>query len=799
MWKNNLKVAFRNLRKNRWSSLINIGGLVIGMTLSLFMLMFVLNETSYEDFQQQRHRIFRLALEWGKGGSQMKFAGVMPALAPALMSEVPEVEKVIRVQLVSEAEIRTAPDKATIVATELLFADPFFFEIFSYPWRDGEASTALTAPYCAVLSEACARSLFNRADVVGQTLFYESQPYQVTGVMGDSPANTHLRPEVILSYSTFQAQGVYPATPWQQWGADRTYILLRPGTNLTGFQVKLTQLVERNLGPTMAQKLTFHVQPLTKLHWIADFRGDWHPRGNILYLYIFLSTAILVLIIACFNFINLMTSQFLTRAREVGIRQVIGANRSTLIVQFLIENALLNLLALSISALLLELIFAPAMNFLQAPVVLSATHRIYTGWLFLLIFGVVLVAGLLPILAATRQQAAKLLRPTIWQGNSRFPLRKALLGFQFVISMVLLISVCMIQRQLHFMIHSDLGFQKENVALVRLPFDQARIASIYPVVYQELMKNLKIQGVSTAFTVPGVNSMSNMTVTPSGGNFETALTMQALAGDYDFVNVLGLKLIAGRDFSREFATDATAGLILNETAVRLLNMSNPIGNRVNIPGPNNQTREMTIIGVVRDFHIQSLHHAINPMILFIAPQQALALVIRIQPEAPEATLQFIQRELARLLPDAPIQVDRLAQVYANYYRAEQKMLELLTISAGLAIIIACGGLFGLTWFMLNRRLKELGIRKVLGATLRQLLQTLSREYLHWILWANLLAWPIGYYLVQHWLEHFAYRTSVALWIFPGAGVLTAGIALITIFLLTWRVVRINPVEVLRQE
>jgi putative ABC transport system permease protein len=796
--KNDFKIALRNIRRYKVISLVNISGLAIGMGVCLLMMVYVVNETRYEDFQVHGDRIYRIALEWGRKGSRMKFAGTMPALAPALAAEFPEVESAVRVRIENSVELRSETSAPSFRADSTLFADPGFFEMFSYIRRPGFEQNPLKEPFAAVISASLARLVCGTEDAVGRTVLLDDQPVKITGVIDDAPANTHLRPDLVLSYATCEALEGRPSPGWSNWGMDRTYVLFRGKPDISSFMVKLKELLKKNVDPAMAEMFVFHAQPLKRLHWITDFRGDFYPRGNRAYFYMFVWAAVLVLAVACFNFVNLTSSQNLGRMQEVGVRHVLGATRSRIVGQLLRESLVTSAAAVLIGAAVLQMAYRPMMSFIGARIVLKTAHLPYLAAVFASVLLAAVAAGLVPAWTMSRYKPADILSKGVNRARPSLSLRKALFALQFVITIALIIATLVVYRQMKFALDSDLGFNKNNTLLVPYLRPESRVRDRYEIIRQELERHPSILSVSATNTSPGVSSMSNMTVFRGQADFASAITLQSLSVDFGFIEALGLKLTAGRNFSRGMISDADNALILNESAVRVLGYKYPIGARLKIPR-GEELREMIVIGVVKDFHVQPLHHKINPMAITLQPKAGIVLLIRYRPGQEAAALAFVRRTLAEIVPEEKFEVQFLDQEYAKGYLSEQKTGTLLAAFSLLAVVISNAGLLGLTAFTIGRRVKEIGIRKVLGASTMQVVLLLSREYLLIILAANIIAWPVTYYVMSRWLQNFVYRIHLGILTFILSATLALLIAFLTVSLQAGRAARTNPAECLRYE
>lgn len=798
MLRNYVKTAIKILVRNKFFSSINIIGLALGITASLLILMYVVNELSYESFQKNKHRIYRIALEWGSEGNKMKFAGCMPAVAPAINSQLPEVEIAVRLKKDYDAIIKNS-DKQEIREENLFFADSGVFKIFSFNIKEGNRENALADPFSMVISKKMANKYFGAADPLGQQLTYHDTPLKITGIMDDIPENTHLKCDFLVSYSTLKALGQAAEQPWNQWGDDMTYILMKNQGSISSIIPELDDLLKKNAGDWLSSRMKFIIQPLKEIHWDTDTRGDTGAKGNKTYVYIFLSAAIFVLLIACFNFLNLSISQYLGRIKEVAIRKTAGAHKKQLIMQFMTESMVIILISTIIAVFLFDSLYLKLYSYLGTTFVL---HNSYFTVLSLIVISIVLVVGALaggyPAFYISRFNPIEILRKESSGLKNKLTLRKILVMFQFSISIILLVGTIIIFRQIKFMKNSGLGFVKENVILVSFPGLTQTVNGKYEVLRDELLKNPNIQYVSGAYTLPGINSMMNIGVTPDGAPPEKSVNIQALPADYGFVKSMGLEITDGRDFDRQFSTDRYEGVILNETAVKVLGLANPIGSKLMIPGDEFK-KGVKVIGVVKDFHVQSFHNKINPTLIYINPGMYIYLAIRITPQNINGTIEHIKNTWKNILPGIGLNYKYLEDAYYDLYDPEKKTGQILSVFTILALIISSLGLFGFASFVVSKRIKEVGIRKVMGAQIPGISMQLSGQFIIWIFASSLIACPVAYILAAKWLQNFVFHIKISWWIFVTAVCFELFIALLTVSWLSWRTATRNPVEALRYE
>ena len=631
------------------------------------------------------------------------------------------------------------------------------------------------------------------------TLTINDKPYKITGVMKDLPANTHLNCEILISYETVHALGEYPEKPWNVWGDTHNYMLLEENASVGNIHEILNSLLIKNAGDWYRGRMDLIPQPLSAIHWDNESRGDMGPKGNYLYVYLFLSASILVLLIACFNFMNLSTSRYTDRMKEVGVRKVVGANRRQLIHQFLVESTLVALMATAIGIYLFILLNKSLYALLNIEFVIGSSHTIYLyGIIVLLVCVVGLFAGGYPAFFLSRFRPVDIIKSGFRGVRKKLSFRHALVILQFSISILLIVGTLVVYQQLNYMKNSDLGFEKKDVLLVQFPWGNEEVKQKYPVLRDELLNHPNVFSVSGVYTVPGINSQFQMGARKAGDDPEKTVTLQALPADYGYVKSMGLELIEGRDLSQEYALDARESALLNETALKVLGLENPVGAKLLIP-KNQKMTEMTVVGVVRDFHVQSLHNKINPMIIFVEPKMYAMMAVKISPLNPEETIQSLKEIWKNVLPFAGFNYRYMEDAYHSFYRTEEKTGKLITVFTFLALLVSCLGLFGLASFMTSKRIKEIGIRKVLGATPGGITVLLSKQFTKWVMLSNIVAWPIAYYLMSHWLENFAYRLSLGPIPFLASGVVALSIAVLTVSFQAIKAALANPVKSLRYE
>ncbi len=755
MIRNMLIIAWRNLFRQKLYSLINISGLALGMTASLLMFAFVINELSYESFHRHKDRIYRVGIQFGQGENSMKLAGAMPALAPALKQELPEVLQAVRFQWDTKAVLKYGEKEFR--EKGFFFADSTVFQVFTFPLMSGNAREALRAPFSLVLSESAARKYFGSEDPVGRVLEYNHQyEFRVTGVMKDVPANTHLRCEILASYSSLDEISKVEH-PWNQFGRTYTYLYLQKNVSLPELQQKIYAVFQKHTNKAFAAMFKFHLQPIKDIYLTSNMMGEPGPHGNLTYVYLFSSLALLVLFIACLNFVNLTTARSFRRAKEIGIRKVLGAGRLQLIKQYLGESLLFASIALLFSLLLFEWLFPRLTEFLNTQLVINTFHnaRFYLILAGILAF-VSLIAGIYPALFLSRYSPVETLKTLFTPKSSSALLRKSLVIAQFAISIFLMAGTMVVYQQLHFMRDSDLGFKKDNVVLVSFPGVSQQMSQTYFTLRDEFSKIPQVISVSGAYTVPGMHNIEQQSIHTEDSPSDEAIMMRAIGVDYQYVQTLGLEIKQGRNFSEDFSTDEMNSVILNEKAVQTLGLKQPVGAELLLPeGKAGKTRRVKVIGVVKDFHVESLQKEIEPLFLYINPQRFYTVAVRVRPQSATTALRALERVWKTLMPDRPFQYTFLQDPYNSLYESEEKSGQMAAMFSFLAIYIACMGLLALASFSAEQRTKEIGIRKVLGATLSNLIALLSKDFVKLVLLANVLAWPVAWWAMNKWLQNFA--------------------------------------------
>jgi ABC-type antimicrobial peptide transport system permease subunit len=724
--------------------------------------------------------------------NDQKYGVVWPVVSipvsPALKEEFPEVIDSARVSDFSALITRGEKKFDEIGA----YVDPSFLEIFSFPFVKGDPKTALSSPFSIVITLEMANKFFGGEDPLGKNLKLNDElAFTVTGVIKDVPRNSHLKFDFLAPFKIFEENDREPT----HWGRFQiyTYVMLHDDAPSQEFEKKIAGLLqEHNVrsGPTLG------LDPLTRIHLYATDGG-----GDIRYVYVFSVIAVFILVIACINFMNLTTARSSTRAKEIGMRKVTGAQRADLIKQFMGESVLISLMALYFAVILVVLLLPVLSNLADKQLTLNPQGNWY---LILGFVGIVLFTGLLagsyPALFLSSFRPADILTGSLiptkdWMKKTVF--RKAMVVIQFSVSVFLIISTLVIFKQLHFIRNVNLGYEKEH--LISIPL-RGNTAQQYEAFKSELLQDSRISNVSATSEVPILIYYLHVGYDWEGKDPKTESRMNEVLVDHDFIETLNMTIVQGRGFSKDRATDASEAYIVNEAAVKAMNLESPVGKRFYAPTREGM-REGTIIGVVKDFHFRPLHDEISPLVMFIAPEKYSFLCIRIQSEISDmpGTMSFIESVHKKFAPNFPFEYNFLDETFDKLYKSEQKTGSIFGYSTFLAIFISCLGLFGLAAQMAEMRIKEIGIRKVLGASVSGITLLLSKEFMKWVVVANVIAWPVAYYAMNRWIQNFAYRTSIGLWIFFLAAFMAFLIALITVGYQAVKTAMANPVDALRYE
>lgn len=810
MFKNYITVAWRNLIKNRTFSIINIAGLAVGLACFILITMYVIDELSYDRFHEKADRIYRIHSDIRFGGTDLNMAVSADPMGAALKKDYPQVEEFTRIYA-SEGSKLFKKGNQYINETKVAYADSTFFNVFTFPAVEGDAATALNEPNTVVITESTARKYFGSTQAAmgkmiecsdnGQTL------YKVTAVVKDFPSNSHFNFDLLLSMDNADyGFGNYLSHNFH------TYLLLKPGSDYKALERKFPQYIDQYILPQARQfmqinsmadfektgnKLVYSLMPLTDIHLYSSRGVELGVNGNIQYVYIFGAVALFILLIACINFMNLSTARSSARAREVGIRKVLGTEKRSLILQFLTESTLTSLISLLLALMGAALVLNWFNDLAGKQFYISDLFQPkFMVFLLLLTVFVGVVAGSYPAFFLSAFKPIAVLKGKINSGLSKSTLRSTLVVFQFFASVVLITGTIIIYNQLNYIQSAKIGFNKDQVLVVENGSMDASKAQAFKT---EVSKLSGVKNASFAGFLPVSNSSRNDNTwsTEAVMNEKNGFNMQNWRIDYDYIPTLGMEIIAGRNFSQEFGSDSTA-VILNETAAKIFGSGNAIGKKLYTSDGNGNTFTYTVVGVVRNFNYESLRKNVGPL-CFRLGNNRWASAYRVETKDIKNLLAQVESKFKAMAPGMPFNYSFLDESFSNMYRDEQRVGKLAFSFAFLAIFIACLGLFGLATYMAEQRTKEIGIRKVLGASASGIVQMLSKDFVKLVLIACAFAVPLAWWAMNRWLQDFAFRINISWWVFAAAGFIALLIALLTVSFQAVKAAFTNPVKSLRTE
>jgi len=804
MIKNYFKIAFRNLHKNKVFSFINIFGLAIGLTCFMLIAVFVYNELSYDKYPSEAKNMYRVTLSVTGNGDVAVYPTVDVAVGEGIKNAFPEVKAFTRMFKVRDF---VKYDNKQFKEDHLAFSDSNFLQIFSIPLIEGNAATALTQPNSIVISKAFAKKYFGNEDAMGKSLAIgiRGAVYKVTGVIDKVPDNSHFHFDAFLSMSTLHlsANGT-----WSNLGFF-TYLLLNKNADAKKLEAKFPQLVAKYVVPEIqhdmgvslaeAQKSvnTFHfsLQPLTDIHLYSNTKFELEPNGDIQYVYIFSALAVFILLLACVNFTNLSTARAVKRSREVGIRKVMGSIKKQLVFQFLTESVLFTFFSM-LCAYVLIFLLLPYFNQLSNKNIGFDFFLSYQS--IIVMIGVSLVAGILagiyPAFFLSSFNTIKVLKGSSTQGSKRKSLRSSLIVFQFFVSTALIIATIIVYQQLHYMQNKKLGYDKNQV--LNLP-DARLLGNDQTAFEQQLLQDSRVVAATISRSVPSGDIMDGTEIFPRNENGNgTEIHANIYHVDYDYLRTLGIHILRGRNFSKDFATDSASGVVINEAAVRELGWTND--NAVGKTIVRSGQQQFKVIGVVEDFNYASVKQKIAPLMMLLGNNFG-GLIVKIKTNDVKGFLSDLKKQWNAFAPPGPLEYNFLDEQFASLYANEERTQQIFSAFAILAIIIASLGLFGLSAFVIEQRTKEIGIRKVLGASVKNVLLLVSKEFLLLVGIAFIISIPVTVWAMHAWLQDFAYRVNISASVFVIAGIAVFFIALITISFQAIKAAIANPVKSLRTE
>jgi putative ABC transport system permease protein len=805
---NHIKTAFRSLSKHKGYTFINILGLAIGMAACLLIVLYVNHELSYDSFNEDAERIYRICFSGNLGGRDFDLCMAPAPMANVVLETYPEIEAAVRFH--SQGSFIVQYGNNSFKEDRIIFADASFFDVFSIPLLKGDFQTALNEPHTLVLSRKTAEKYFRDEDPIGKTLNLDNRTdFKVTGVFEDIPDNSHFHYDILLSMESHEDSN---NQIWLSMDYP-TYIRLREGAEYKILDDKLDELIQKYAIPQMSAFMgtsndkpagdvrivaEYFLQPLRSIHLHSDLLGELEPTSDAKYVYIFSAIALFIIVIAAINFMNLSTARSAGRAKEVGIRRVLGSFRKQLINQFLTESMLLSMISM-IGALILVRFTLSFFNRLSGKA-LGMEHLGQSSMIFI-VLAITIIAGFLaggyPAFLISGFRPVNVLKGRVRTGVKAGWFRSGLVVFQFTASAILIIGTLIVYNQLHFIQNKKLGFDKEQVVILNDTYLLGKQAETFKdsvLDYPEI-----VSGTVTDYLPIAPSSRNTTGVFPDGDKeSRKASPMQNWIVDHDYIQTMGMNIVDGRDFSKEYSTDAEAAVINQAMARHFgweLPLEHTVGRGTSIQGGFEIYR---VIGVVEDFHYDSLRENIGPLMMFLGRSTG-SMSFRIKTDDIAKTIGLLEKEWREFLPNAPFSYTFMDEGFSAMYQSEQRVGKIFGMFATLAVFIGCLGLFGLAAFTAEQRTKEIGIRKVLGATAPGIIRLLMKEFIILVAIANVIAWPVAYFVMNRWLRDFAYRISIGAWIFIAAGILTLFISTMTVIYQATKAALMNPIDSLRYE
>lgn len=784
MIKHNILLIYRNFKQNKSSFFINLVGLSTGLTCALLIYLWVSDELSIDKFHEKDSQLYQL-MEYRMLDGEIGFSAWTSGLtAPTLVAEYPEVEYAAACYNLNDYTL-SADDKDIQATGQYVGED--FFKMFSFPLMQGNANQVLTDRNSIVISETLAKNLFSTTEnVVGKTLEWQHETqYLITGVFEDVPRSSSMQFDFVLPFKIYLEDAGW-ATRWQtSW--PETYALLKPGTNIDRLNEKIADLIKRKTNGEVTHRILF-AAPYSDTYLYGNYENGQQAGGRIEYVRLFSVIAIFILIIACSNFMNLSTAKASRKLNEVGIKKAVGAGRPALIFQYLGESILMAMLSLVV-AIVLVLLFLPQFNQITG----KQLYLPFDASIILSVLSITMVTGLIagsyPAFYLSAFNPVKVLKGKLNKSVGELWVRKGLVVLQFTLSIILIVSVFVVYKQIEFVQNKHLGYEKDNVLyLNRKNWEEGNLETFL----SEIKKLSGVLGASSiGHTMTGhVASTQGVQWTGKAPNDITEFEMMPV--NYEMLELLGIDMKEGRSFSRELSTDNNK-IIFNETAIQHMAITDPIGKTVRFNG------ERQIIGVVKDFNFESLHEEVKPVVMWVDPKRTSTIAVKVRAGRERETIDQLQSLFQKFYPGFPFEYQFLDQEYQQQYIAERRVSTLSKYFAGLAILISCLGLFGLAAFTAEQRTKEIGIRKVMGSSATEIVKLLSTNFTRIVIIAIVFALPIGYIIASRWLQSFAYRIELQWWYFAGAGLITLVIAWITVGMQTIKAALTNPVECLKEE
>ena len=785
MFRNYFLVALRNINRQKMYSALNIAGLAVGLAAFILIALYVQNELSFDRYHENSDRIYRLVRE----GRTL----TPPPLGQALADNFAEAEAVAR--FVQDKNTLVSRGDNHFLENEFYWVGPEIFKIFTIPFTHGNPDSALREPSSIVISQSTAKKYFGDENPLGKILnINDKMDYKVTGVFVDMPANSHFVMDIMVPFADYFRNGKADITKWTS-NYVYTYFLLREGADPVALENDIHRIVEvplfEKFGVSKPYPQMYHPQSILDIHLKSHNMQEISVNNDMKYIYLFSSIALLILFIACVNYVNLATARSIRRGKEVGMRKVVGASRMQLVQQFLGESFFIIMLALALGLLIVELVLPSFSNMVDRQLSMQAmTEPRFLLGLVLTVMVVSLFAGGYPALNISAFRPISALTGVLAKGVKGRRLRNILVLFQFSITTILFICTLTINEQLDFVNKFDVGYDKNNIITLRIR--DSNVSSNIEAIKSELLQDRDVDSVATSGRLPNnIDGFTSRALNPKLPDEETSIFYNT--ADYDFIDLYDIQIAQGRNFSREFASDEQGVFLVNEAAVRVGQWESPLEQTLTHwsgeTGP--------VVGVMKDFHLHSLHSAIEPLYIFLAPDNFAYISIKVKSDNLPATIEFIRGTMNKFSPNFPFEYSFFDEEFSKAYHPEQQMVNVFSSFSMLAIMVACLGLLGLSAFAAQQRTKEIGIRKVVGASVSRITILLSKEFVHWVVLANFIAWPIAYFAMDKWLQNFAVRIDQSFILFLSSALLAFVIAIITVSVLSAKAAAASPIKALR--
>jgi putative ABC transport system permease protein len=789
MFNNYWKIAIRNLIKYKTYSFIHIAGLTIGIACLVLIFKYVQYELSFDQFNKNADRIYRIAgYDW---------AQTPVPLSTELRQFYPEIINTVQIRKVDK--VLLSCDREKFYEEGVIFSDPSIFDVFTFPLIYGNPQTVLNDPYSVVISQDAAKKYFGIENPVGKVFTYdEKYNFTISGIFKNIPDNSHINFDFVFSLKSADKVFYKDFFESRMNTVVYNYFLLNKNNNVPGLQSRITEFTKHYLGEEFFKvtregkwRIEYQMQPLTSIHLHSDLGGEFESNGDITNVYIFSIIGLLILLIASINYMNLSTARHMIRLKEIGVRKVIGANRSHIIYQFISESVLLSFFSIFFAAIIIESITPWLVTILNKKDMFAGN----SFELILILTGIGLctglVSGLYPALFLSRFHPVQILSKTLLKSKKRLSHGNILITFQFVISSILIIATIIVSSQLSYIQNKKLGFNKEHIVVI--PLHDKSTQAKYKVIKDELLHQTGIVDISASSVTLG-NLRRVRSFRWDGQNNNDDNTMYFISADQDFLKTYQIKIAEGRDFSESLSTDSSTGFLINEAALLKLGWKSTIGKNI-----STSKKQGKVIGIIKDFHFKSLHDKIQPLVIYYDPKAFEFLSVKIKSNNISAVLSTIQKRWKALFPGKPYEFNFIDEQWGKLYEKEQETKNLFSTFSGLSIFIACLGLFGLALFNIQNKTKEIGIRKVMGASILNVALILTKNFLILVLISNVIAWPTSYYFMNRWLQDFAYRIDISWWVFVLSGGIVLVIAVATVSLQAIKAATANPVENLRYE